>query len=82
MFYSCCWCDNYIGPSYTNLCVKLKSNHIGKKDLAHVTFRQVLTCSLTFTRGWATRPHFISLTSTGTVSIAENVAPVAGVVGC
>ena len=38
--------------------------------------------SLTFTRGWAPRPLSISFTSAGAVSIAENVALIAGVVGC
>ena len=37
--------------------------------------------SLTFTRWWAPRPLFISFTSTGAVSITENVAPIAGIVG-
>ena len=40
------------------------------------------TYSLTFTRGWAPRPLFISFTSTGSVSITENVALIAGIVGC
>ena len=37
---------------------------------------------LTFTSGWAPRPLFISFTSAGAVSITENVALIAGVVGC
>jgi len=41
-----------------------------------------MTCLLTFTRGWAPRPFSISFTSASAVSIAENVVPIAGVVGC
>ena len=70
----------YTNPAYS---IKLKSNHGGQTNVwLMITFRQLLTHSLTFTRGWAPRPFSISLTSAGAVSIADNVAPIAGVVGC
>ena len=41
----------------------------------------IVTCLLTFTRGWAPRPLSISFTSAGAASIPENVALIAGVSG-
>ena len=41
----------------------------------------ILTCLLTFTRGWAPGPFSISFTSASAASIPENVALIAGVVG-
>ena len=38
---------------------------------SNLFFRQVLTCSLTFTRGWAPRIDSIKFTSLGAASSAE-----------
>ena len=49
---------------------------------SNLFFRQVLTFSLTFTRGWAPRIDPIRFTGLGAASSAENVSLIAGVLGC